>query len=138
METALVAGVALVGVGAIVLGIVEAWRNTRYGRAQRTTGVVVGHHVMRGSEPGDVDTYALVVDWRSPDGQPRRFTTRYSSSFPDRVGTELPLEFLPDDPVGTVRAGNWAGRWQGSVVAIVVGLVFLGVAWFMNFTLRMA
>lgn len=103
------------------VAIYLANRNARYDKGIRTAGVVVDH--VRHSNSDGADTFALVIDWQSKDGNIHQFTTDYSTSHPDPIGTTIPVEFLPDDP-STARAGTWASKWLGPAITGLIGVVF--------------
>ncbi len=83
----------------------------------------------RASTRGSSKVYAPIVEFTAA-GASHRFTSTVSGAAQWTKGTKVEVRYLPDDPAGTAEIGSAGRMFAFPVVAILLGLVFLGVgAW---------
>ncbi len=117
-----------IGVLFLGLGMIATANNVRYANAIEVPGTVVAHEARSDS---DGTTYALVVSYVDEAGRTREITSNYSTSSPAKIGSEVPVQYLPGKP-DSVRIATWMGKWflatlftgMGGIFAVIAGAVY--------------
>jgi hypothetical protein len=114
----------------ILLGVVHLLRYRRFRRrAKRTPGVVVDLQVGLTTQAGH-PLYYPVVEFTTGAGRRVRATTRVGSKpAPADVGEAVIVSYDPGDPEEVEIAGTEATRLALLYVVVLLGMVFVGVAW---------
>jgi hypothetical protein len=117
------------GLAAIIGGLI--WGVRRYALLHsgvRTQGKVVENYKgisieSTGRNPGVIESYYPVVEYRTTQGEAFRFRGSTGSGVPEfEVGTPVELVYNPKNPA-EAQLVNFSQFWLGPVVVIAVGLV---------------
>lgn len=106
-----------------------ALNNLRYGDAETATGTVVEHeYAPIRSEDDDGrsrsrDAWKEVVEWTDHDGETHTTVGNVSSTSPKPIGSEVSVQYFPDD-VGSARLAGFWDQWLVTVITGGMGLVF--------------
>lgn len=118
---------SLATIGLLIGAVVSGWDNVRYLGAPTVPGIVVEHEYapIRDSDGGTSDGWKLVVEWTDENGETWLTPTRFASSHPREIGSEVPVQYLPGNQ-GMVRIGTWVDKWLMPTIIGAIGLMFAG------------
>lgn len=126
-----------VGVGVLMLIIAGllGLRSMSWSDATTTTGTVIAHHYEPPDEDDSGASWSFTVEWTDGQGETHQTHSGYSTNKPPEVGSQIEVQYYPDDP-SRARVANWSGRWLATTVVGGMGAFFCLIAGIFLFLVR--